>query len=75
MICPYPRSLCAVVYGVWQSSYGTRLKALVFYVGRRRVTRLMREDGLQGRIKRRFKCATNSAHNQAVAYSSLNMVF
>ena len=44
-------------------------------VGRRRVARLMREDGLQAHIKRRFKCTTDSAHSHPVAYNYLNRAF
>jgi HTH-like domain len=36
-------------------------------IGRRRVARLMREDGLSVRRKRRFVCTTDSKHSYAVA--------
>ena len=51
------------------------LREAGFDVGRRHVTRLMREDGLQARIKRRFKCTTDSAHSHSVAYNYLNRAF
>jgi len=49
--------------------YGTRrMRAeLDEPVGRRRLSRLMRENGLQPRIRRRFKVTTDSAHGQGYA--------
>ena len=35
----------------------------------------MREDGLQARIKRRFKCTTDSAHSHGVAHNHLDRAF
>lgn len=43
------------------------LKARGVCVGRKRVARLMRENGLQGRRKRRFKRTTDSQHNGPIA--------
>lgn len=40
------------------------LKAEGFAVGRRRVARLMRDNGLQAKRKRRFKRTTDSHHAQ-----------
>ena len=51
------------------------LREAGFDVGRRRVARLMREDGLQARIKRRFKCTTGSAHSHPIAYNHLARAF
>jgi len=51
------------------------LRAAGFTVGRRRIARLMREDGLQARIKRRFKCTTDSAHSHPVASNHLARAF
>jgi len=51
------------------------LREAGFDVGRRRVARLMREDGLQARIKRRFKCTTDSAHSHPVAHNHLARAF
>lgn len=51
------------------------LRAAGLSVGRRRVARLMRQDGLQARIKRRFKCTTESRHNYTVAYNHLKRQF
>jgi len=45
------------------------LREAGFDVGRRRVARLMREDGLQARIKRRFESTTDSAHSYHVAHT------
>jgi putative transposase len=43
------------------------LKARGVRVGRKRVARLMREKGLEGRRKRRFKRTTDSKHNEPIA--------
>ena len=51
------------------------LREAGFDVGRRRVARLMREDGLQARIKRRFKCTTDSTHSHPVAHNHLAREF
>jgi putative transposase len=40
-----------------------------------RVARLMREDGLRAKMKRRFKATTNSKHNLPVAPNLLNRDF
>lgn len=40
-----------------------------------RVARLMREDGLRAKTKRRFKATTNSKHNMPVAPNLLNRDF
>ena len=38
-------------------------------VGRKRVARLMREEGIEGQRKRRFRTTTDSRHSHPVAYS------
>jgi len=44
-------------------------------VGRKRVARLMREEGLQGRKKRRFRRTTDSRHSLRIAPNLLNRDF
>jgi putative transposase len=44
-------------------------------VGRKRVARLMRERGLKGRIRRRYKCTTMSDHDQPIAPNILDRQF
>jgi len=44
-------------------------------VGRNRVARLMREDALRGRIRRRFRSTTDSNHSLPVAPNTLNREF
>lgn len=44
-------------------------------VSRKRVIRLMREGGLVGRARRRFKCTTDSNHNHPVAPNLLDRQF
>ena len=45
------------------------------HVGRKRVVRLMQEDGLVARVRKRFKCTTMSDHDQPVAANLLNRDF
>jgi len=44
-------------------------------VSRKRVIRLMREDGLKARVHKRFKCTTMSDHDQPVAANLLDRQF
>ena len=44
-------------------------------IGRRRVARLMKDNGLQARQKRRFKCTTDSQHNYPVYPNLLQQDF
>jgi transposase InsO family protein len=44
-------------------------------VGKNRIARLMRQQGIQGRCKRRFKNTTQSKHNRPVAENHLNQQF
>ena len=44
-------------------------------VSRKRVIRLMQEESLQGRARKRFKCTTNSDHDQPVAANLLDRQF
>jgi len=46
-----------------------------FDVGRRRVARLMRENGLKARIKRRFRRTTDSRHEYPVTDNVLDRAF
>jgi putative transposase len=61
-------------------TYGTRrLKIALFRegrsVGRRRIGRLMKEAGLAGKTKRRFKVTTDSKHSMPIAPNELNRQF
>jgi putative transposase len=44
-------------------------------VSRKRVIRLMQEDGLKARMRKRFKCTTMSDHDQPVAVNLLERQF
>ena len=44
-------------------------------VSRKRVIRLMQEEGLKARARKRFKCTTMSDHDQPVAANLLNRQF
>jgi transposase InsO family protein len=45
------------------------------HVGRKRVVRLMQEQGLRARVRKRFKSTTMSDHDQPVAANLLNREF
>ena len=45
------------------------------HAGRNRIARLMREDGLHGRIRRKFRSTTDSSHSHPVAPNTLNRQF
>jgi transposase InsO family protein len=51
------------------------LKADGEQVGRKRVARLMQEEGLEGQRKRRFRVTTDSRHSHPVATNELNRNF
>lgn len=51
------------------------LKANGRHVGRKRVARLMREEGLEGQRKRRFRTTTDSRHSFPVAPNHLDRNF
>jgi hypothetical protein len=62
----------AAVHHRSRRTYGSprvyrELKARGVRVGKKRVERLMRENGLQGRSKRRYKRATDSRHGGPIA--------
>ena len=44
-------------------------------VSKERVARLMQADGLQGRVRRRFKVTTDSKHDRPIAPNTLNREF
>ncbi len=45
------------------------------HVSRKRVIRLMQQQGLKARVRKRFKCTTNSNHDQPVAANLLDRKF
>jgi transposase InsO family protein len=45
------------------------------HVGRNRVIRLMQAQGLRARVRKRFKCTTNSEHDQPIAPNVLDRNF
>ena len=51
------------------------LRARGIRVGKKRVERLMRESGLKGTQKRRFRCTTDSRHSLPIAPNRLNRNF
>jgi len=68
------------VHEASRSTYGSprvhrRLQREGVEVGRNRVARLMRRDGLRGRIRRRFRRTTDSNHGLPIAPNVLNREF
>jgi putative transposase len=51
------------------------LKAESQHIGRKRVARLMREEGLEGQRKRRFRVTTDSRHALPIAANKVNRDF
>jgi putative transposase len=51
------------------------LRANAVHVSRKRVARLMRNDGLRARARKRYKCTTMSDHDQPVAANILDRRF
>src|SRR4051812_49888301 len=63
VLLAHVRSAFAVSHGTYGSPRMTReLRDSGLVVGRRRIARLMRDNGLQARQKRRFKRAPGSPH-------------
>jgi hypothetical protein len=70
------RSAFALSNGTYGSSRMTReLQDDGFAIGRRRTARLMRENGLRGRQKRRFKRTTDSEHSGPIAPNIIDQDF
>lgn len=44
-------------------------------IGKKRVERLMRDHGIQGKHRRKFRCTTNSNHDDPIAPNLLNQCF
>lgn len=70
----------AAVHQRSRTTYGSprvhaELKARGVRVGRKRIERLMRESGLEGRRKRRFKRTTDSKHDGPIASNVLARKF
>jgi transposase InsO family protein len=66
------RHAMRVAYAESRGRYGSprlhqAVRARGFTVGRNRVIRLMRADGLQARHRRRFRVTTDSAHSHRIA--------
>lgn len=74
------RPLLKAAFEKGRKNYGTRkirsaLKKQGVVVSRRRIGRLMREEGLHVQTKRKFKATTNSKHDKPVAPNLLNRNF
>ena len=77
------KKLTAEVHAAFETGrrfYGSprvhrELAAKGIVVGRKRVIRLMRQEGLVARVRRRYKCTTMSDHDQPVAPNILERNF
>ena len=75
--------LLARIRAIHEASRGTygspRVHAQLRYdgdqVGLSRVERLMRQEGIQAQVRRRFRCTTDSKHAYPVATNSLDRQF
>jgi putative transposase len=85
---PSPRStkdtqlkvLIAASFDASRKTYGSPrvledLREVGEHVGRNRVIRLMQAQGLRARVRKRFKCTTNSEHDQPIAPNVLERKF
>ena len=76
VLLAHVRSAFALSHGTYGSPRMTReLQDSGLAVGRRRTARLMRENGLCARQKRRFKRTTDSNHKSPVAPNLLDQNF
>lgn len=53
----------------------SQLKALGFKTSKSKVERLMRDNGIRSKMKKKFKATTNSKHNHPIAENVLNRNF
>lgn len=69
-----------LVHGKSRKTYGSpritaELRASGIRCGKNRIARLMRENGIMAKTKRRFKITTDSKHNLPIAPNLLNQEF
>tara|TARA_R110000850_G_scaffold204406_3_gene330615 strand:+ start:340 stop:660 length:321 start_codon:yes stop_codon:yes gene_type:complete len=60
---------------LWNTAYSKKLAEYGKIVSRRRIGRLIDEEGLECKMRRKFKATTNSKHNKPVAPNLLNRHF
>ena len=76
------KMLVELISNVWENSkriYGSprihaELKAIGLRINRKRVERLMRENKLVAKTKRKFKATTNSKHNRPVCENLVSSI-
>ena len=77
------RKLAAQTREAFERSRGTygsprvhaELAAQGVFVSKKRIARIMRQEGLKARVRKRFKCTTMSDHDQPVAPNLLDRKF
>ena len=74
------RSRIRRIHGASRGTYGSprvqaQLRRDEVHVGKARVERLMREEGLRGKVRRRFKRTTDSVHALPIAPNTLERQF
>jgi len=74
------RVLVRAAHEIGRRTYGAprvlrELRAQDVFIGKKRVDRLMRAEGLRARIVKRYRCTTMSEHDQPIAPNLLNRNF
>ena len=64
--------LVRAAHEIGRQTYGSprvlrELRAQEIHIGRKRIMRLMRAEGLRARVRRRYRCTTMSEHDQPIA--------
>jgi len=72
--------LVRAAHEIGRRTYGSprvlrELRAQEIHIGRKRIMRLMRAEGLRARVVKRYRCTTMSEHDQPIAPNLLNRNF
>ena len=74
------RVLVRAAHEIGRRTYGSprvlrELRAQKIFIAKKRVARLMREEGLRARVVKRYRCTTMSEHDQPIAANILGRQF
>ena len=74
------RVLVRAAHEIGRRTYGSprvlrELRAQKVFIAKKRVARLMREEGLRARVVKRYRCTTMSEHDQPIAANVLDRQF